>query len=52
MRQWKYFYLNDSEKETCGTLYAENINEAYLIASRMKQLPIKEFKDIFGIDRL
>lgn len=52
MRQWKYYYLNDSNKETCGTLYAENINEAYLIASRMKQLPIKEFKEIFGVEKL
>jgi len=52
MKKWKYYYLNDSKKETCGTLYAENLNEACLIASRMKQLPIKEFKEIFGVERL
>ena len=52
MKQWKYFYLNDSEKETVGTLYASDVNEAFLIASRMKQLPIEEFRKMFGIERL
>lgn len=52
MKRWKYYYLKDSKKETIGTLYAEEINEAYSIASRMKQLSLKEFKEIFGVERL
>lgn len=52
MKKWKYYYLNDSKKETVGTLYAEDPNEAYLIASRMKQLPLIEFKKIFGVEKL
>lgn len=52
MKKWKYYYLNDSKKETVGTLYAEDPNEAYLIASRMKQLPLGEFKKMFGVERL
>lgn len=52
MKKWKYYYLIDSEKETVGTLYAEDVNEAYAIASRMKQLPLVEFEKLFGVERL
>lgn len=49
MKKYKYFYLKDEKEEACGTLYAKNINEAFLIASRMKELPIKSFKEIFNV---
>lgn len=52
MKRWKYYTLIDLDKEIVGTLYADDINEAYLIASRMKQLPLKEFKNIFGVEKL
>lgn len=52
MKRWKYYTLTDLDKEIVGTLYADDINEAYLIASRMKQLPLKEFKNIFGVEKL
>jgi len=52
MKKWKYYTLTDLNKETVGTLYAEDINEAYLIASRMKKLPLIEFKKIFGVEKL
>jgi hypothetical protein len=52
MRKWKYFNLKDSAKETVGTLYAEDENEAYAIASRMKKLPLDKFKQLFGIEKL
>lgn len=49
MKKYKYFYLKDEKEEVCGTLYAEDINEAFLIASRMKQLELKLFKEIFSV---
>jgi len=52
MRKWKYFSLNDSAKETVGTLYAENESEAYAIASRMKKLPLDKFRELFGVEKL
>ena len=36
MKKWKYYGLNDSKQEALGILYAESIEEAYDIASRMK----------------
>lgn len=52
MKKWKYYGLNDSKQEALGILYAESIEEAYDIASRMKQLPLPEFKKLFGVERL
>ena len=52
MKKWKYYTLTDLNKEAVGTLYAEDINEAYLIASRMKNLSLIKFKEIFGVEKL
>ena len=52
MKKWKYYILTDLNKEAVGTLYAEDINEAYLIASKIKNLSPTEFKKIFGVEEL
>lgn len=52
MKRWKYFNIKDSQKETVGTLYAEDLNEAYAVASRMKQLPLSKFQKLFLVERL
>jgi hypothetical protein len=52
MKRWKYYTLTDPNKEAVGTLYAEDINEAYAIACRMKQLPLAEFEKLFGVEKL
>jgi hypothetical protein len=52
MKKWKYYTLKDENKEAVGVLYAEDINEAYAIASRMKKLPLLEFEKLFGVERL
>lgn len=52
MKRWKYFNINDSQKETVGTLYAEDLNEAYAIASRMKQLPLGKFQELFLVEKI
>lgn len=52
MKHWKYYSLTDSKKEAVGTLYAADIDEAYAIACRMKQLPLGDFEKLFGIERI
>ena len=48
---WKYFCKDDLNKESVGVLNALNINEAYIIASKIKNLPLQEFKKIFTIEK-
>jgi len=52
MKKWKYYSLNDENREAVGVLYAEDINEAYAIACRMKKLPLLQFEKLFGIEKL
>ena len=52
MRKWKYYYITDSNKETVGTLYAEDINEAYAIATRMKDLSLEKFQKLFTVEQI
>ena len=52
MKKWKYFYLSDSNKETIGIVLAEDVEGAYDISSEIKNLPLTEFKTIFGIEML
>ena len=52
MKKWKYFYLNDSKKETVGIVLAESSGEAYGAACKLKQLPLEIFKELFGVERL
>jgi|TARA_B110000908_G_scaffold45363_1_gene55259 hypothetical protein len=50
MTKWKYYLKNDRKKENIGTLHASDINEAYAIASRMKQLPLPSFQEMFIVE--
>lgn len=52
MKKWKYFNAIDPSKEVVGVVYAADIHEAYAIASRMKDLPLHKFKDVFLIEQL
>jgi len=52
MTKWKYYSLIDPNKETLGTCYAENEVEALAIASRMKQLSLSSFMELFGVEKL
>ena len=52
MIKWKYYSLQDKNKETVGTCYGENEAEDYAVASRMKKLPLPKFKELFGIEKL
>ena len=49
MHKYKFYYLRDKSKEAMYIFDAPNIEEAYIIASHIKQLPVEEFKKLFGI---
>ena len=51
MNKYKFYSLVDNHKETIVIFDAPNLEEAYLIASQMKQLPLEEFKKIFKIEQ-
>ena len=52
MKKYKYFYAIDKQKEVCGTVKANDIDEAFLIASITKHLNLEEFKKIFNIEKM
>jgi len=49
MHKYKFYYLRDKSKETIHVFDAPNIEEAYVIASQIKQLSVEEFKKLFGV---
>ena len=49
MHKYKFYYLRDKSREPIHVFDAPNVEEAYIIASQIKQFPIKEFKKIFGV---
>ncbi len=49
MHKYKFYYLRDKSKETIHVFDAPNIEEAYIIASQIKQLSVEEFKKVFGV---
>jgi len=49
MHKYKFYYLRDKSRETIHVFDAPNIEEAYIIASHIKQLPVEEFKKLFGV---
>ena len=52
MKRYKYFNINDLKKEKLVSLRANNKDEAFSIASKIKNLPLESFKKIFGIELL
>lgn len=50
--KFRYFYKTDSSKESIGVVEGQNINNAFEVASKIKQLSIEKFKKIFNIEKL
>ena len=50
--RWKFFYLNDSKKEVLGITHSPNKEQAELFFSKVKNLPLKKFKEVFGVIRI
>ena len=52
MKKYKFYSLKDKSEEALHILDASNIEEAYLIASQIKKLPLKDFKKIFKVGEI
>ena len=52
MKNWKYFNLNSIKRESIGKLRADTKEEAYIIASKKKNLDVESFKKIFKVEEL
>jgi hypothetical protein len=50
--KFKYFYKNDANKESIGIIKSSNLNTAFEIASKIKQLSVEKFKKIFNIEEV
>lgn len=51
MHKYKFYSLRDKKEEAIYIFDAPSIEEAYITASQIKQLPFNEFKKIFGVKR-
>jgi hypothetical protein len=52
MKKWKYFNAFDLKKEAIGIVEARGKKEAYIAASKIKDLDLIPFKDIFKIEQV
>jgi len=49
MKKYKYCHVNDQNEETIGIVKASNLEEAQIIASGIKRLPLESFLEIFKV---
>ena len=49
MKKYKFYNLRDKSEEALHIFDAPNIEQAYLIASQIKQLQLEDFKKIFKV---
>ena len=50
MNKYKYFFQKDKSKEAIGKVTARNLEEAYIKASKIKDLTLESFKWVFKIE--
>ena len=51
MNLYIYYNKSDKTKEPQGTVKANSIMEASIIASTIKDLPLSEFQKIFNVEK-
>ena len=49
MKKYKFYSLRDKSEEALHIIDAPNTEQAYLIASQIKQLQVEDFKKIFKV---
>lgn len=49
MKMYKYCHINDKNEETIGMVEAQNQEEAQILASNIKKLPLESFLKIFKV---
>ena len=50
--QYRYFSAKDSNKETLGVVKSDTLEDAYLMASQIKKLPLNTFKKLFKVEKI
>lgn len=50
MKQYKYFFRSDLSKEAIGIVKAKNLQQAFLKASKKKQLSLEGFIELFFVE--
>ena len=50
--RYRFFSINDPKKETLGVVNSETLDEAYLMASQVKNLPLDSFKELFKVEEI
>ena len=50
MNKYKYFFQKDKNKEAIGKITASNLKEAYIKASKIKDLTLESFKGVFKVE--
>jgi hypothetical protein len=49
MKRYKYCHINDESEEIIGIVEASNLEEAQILASNIKKLPLESFLKIFKV---
>ena len=50
--KYRFFSVSDKNKETVGTVTSDTLEEAYLMASKIKKLPLDTFKKLFTVEKI
>jgi len=50
--QYRYFSSIDKNKDTVGIVNSDTLEDAYLMASKIKKLPLDTFKKLFTVEKM
>ena len=50
--QYRYFSVTDKNKDTVGIVNSNTLEDAYLMASKIKKLPLDQFKKLFIVEKV
>ena len=50
--QYRYFSKTDKNKDTVGMVNSDTLEDAYLMASKIKKLPLDQFKKLFIVEKV
>ena len=50
--QYRYFSITDKNRDTVGMVNSDTLEDAYLMASKIKKLPLDKFKKLFKVEKI
>ena len=50
--KYRYFSVTDKKKDTVGMVNSDTLEDAYLMASKIKNLPLDTFKKLFTVEKM